>query len=504
MVAHHGGPPAIVIVGGGLSGTALAIKLLRAARQNLAIRLADPSAQPGRGLAYSTQEPGHLVNGPALLFTLYPDQPDHFVDWLITQPEFAGQSREAVAQAYVPRWRYGDYVNEELRLAQQHAAPGVTFEHVRARVEDLDVSGSGITLALDAGRVLLADRAVLALGVFQSRPRFDASGKLAQAGRYVANVWDCSRLAALVDADELVLVGGSLTMIDAVVSLEKLGYRGSYKVLARHGLTPVERRNPAPDDELFGQVGPPRTLRRVVRELREKARAIIARGGDWQSLPGALRPYLADWWRNAALSDRQRFFRHVRPHWDVFLHRAPPVSAALVSALRASGRLSIEAAIVNDLAEAPAGRVSVRYRPRGSDQERTIVAHGVVNCTGPDYRWHAGCEQPLVRNLFSRGLVQAGPAGLGIAVDPSLAAVAANGVASPHLSVLGAALRGTIVEPGTVAEIANQTSTLSTRLLARLGVAHTHAALSVETVQTVNASHAAAPATQVLTTTSVE
>lgn len=479
MVAHHGGPPEIVIVGGGLSGTALAIKLLREARQALAIRLVDPSAQPGRGLAYSTQEPGHLVNGPALIFTLYPDQPEHFVDWLTTQPEFASHPRDAVAQAYVPRWRFGDYVSEQLWQAQQQAAPGVTFEHVQARVEDLDVSSSGIALALDAGRVLLADHAVLALGVFQSRPRFDSSGQLTQTGRYVANIWDRSRLAALVDADELVLVGGSLTMIDTVVSLEKLGYRGTYKVLARHGLTPVERRNPAPTEEPFGSVGPPHTLRQVVRELREKARTIIALGGDWQALPGALKPYLADWWRNAALTDRQRFFRHVRPHWDVFLHRAPPVSAALVTALRASGRLSIEAAIVTGLAEAPAGRVSVRYRPRGSEEECTILARGVVNCTGPDYRWHAGCEQPLVHNLFSRGLVQAGPVGLGIAVDPSLAAVAANGVASSHISVLGAALRGTIVEPGTVVEIANQTSTLSTRLLAVLSVRQAAAALQV-------------------------
>ena len=479
MVAHHGGPQQIVIVGGGLSGTTLAIKLLREAKQALAIRLVDPAAQAGRGLAYSTEEPGHLLNGPALMFTLYPEQPDHFVDWLAAQPEFAGQPRDAVAQAFAPRWRYGDYVNEELRRAQLAAGRGVTFEHVRARVEDLDVAGRGITLALDAGRVLLADQVVLALGVFQSRPRFDADGSLAQAGRYVANTWDRTRLAALVDAQEVVLVGASLTMIDTVVSLEKLGYRGTYRVLARHGLTPVERSDAAPATEPFGREGPPGTLRRVVRELRAKARAIVAHGGDWQSLPGALRPYMADWWRSAALTDRRRFFRHVRPHWDVFLHRAPPVSAALVAALRASGRLSIEAASVNGLAEAPGGRVSVSYRPRGGDDVRTLVTGGVVNCTGPDYRWHAASEQPLVRNLFARGLVQTGPVGLGIAVDPSLAAVAANGSVSPQLSVLGAALRGTIIEPGTISEIASQTSALSTRLLDKLRASQDAAAASL-------------------------
>jgi uncharacterized NAD(P)/FAD-binding protein YdhS len=84
-----------------------------------------------------------------------------------------------------------------------------------------------------------------------------------------------------------------------------------------------------------------------------------------------------------------------------------------------------------------------------------------------------------VRNLFSRGLVQTGPVGLGITVDPSLAAIAANGAASPYISVLGAALRGTIVEPGTVIEIANQTTKLSARLLAALSVAQAPAVLQV-------------------------
>jgi hypothetical protein len=45
--------------------------------------------------------------------------------------------------------------------------------------------------------------------------------------------------------------------------------------------------------------------------------------------------------------------------------------------------------------------------------------------------------------------------------------------------VLGAALRGTIVEPGTVIEIANQTTRLSARLLAALSVAQAPAVLQV-------------------------
>jgi uncharacterized NAD(P)/FAD-binding protein YdhS len=33
----------------------------------------------GSGLAYSTREGAHLMNGPAKLFSLHPERPEHFV-----------------------------------------------------------------------------------------------------------------------------------------------------------------------------------------------------------------------------------------------------------------------------------------------------------------------------------------------------------------------------------------------------------------------------------------
>jgi len=470
MVAQHNNRR-IAIVGGGLAGATLAIKLLREATQPLSIQLVEPAAQLGRGLAYATQEPEHLLNGPALLFSLYPEEPDHFTHWLARQPAYANLPLAEVAQRFAPRWLYGDYVAAEILSAQQNAIPGVTLTHIQARVDDLDVAhdhtaSGGVTLALNDGRILHADHAVLALGVFQARPRFDADGSLSAARAYIDDPWDRTRLAALADARDIVLVGASLTMIDTVVSLENAGYRGSYRVLTRHGLTPVARLNVPPADDPFAHGGPPRTLRQLVRALRTSAREISAQGGEWQSLGGALKPYIADWWRQASLADRQRFYRHVRPHWDVFLHRAPPLSAARVAALRANGRLVVEAASVKSLERTSAGKVTVSYRARGSDEVHALITEAVINCTGPDYRWHAASEHRLVRNLFSRGLVKTGPVELGIASQGAYAVVGADGHVKSSLSVLGAALRGTFVEPGTIPDIAQQTSALSARLLA--------------------------------------
>ena len=72
----------VVILGGGFAGTATAIKLLDAARSPLRITIVDPRAELGGGLAYSTREAAHLMNGPAKLFSLHPERPEHFVHYL--------------------------------------------------------------------------------------------------------------------------------------------------------------------------------------------------------------------------------------------------------------------------------------------------------------------------------------------------------------------------------------------------------------------------------------
>ncbi|WP_241630581.1 FAD-dependent oxidoreductase, partial [Rosenbergiella nectarea] len=52
----------IVIVGGGFSGTALAIQLLRQNDDQVAITLIEPRDDLGEGVAYSTQDPAHRIN----------------------------------------------------------------------------------------------------------------------------------------------------------------------------------------------------------------------------------------------------------------------------------------------------------------------------------------------------------------------------------------------------------------------------------------------------------
>lgn len=56
----------IAVVGGGFSGTLLSPRLLRACRPGTRITLIGRNSRFGRGLAFATGSPSHLLNVPAL------------------------------------------------------------------------------------------------------------------------------------------------------------------------------------------------------------------------------------------------------------------------------------------------------------------------------------------------------------------------------------------------------------------------------------------------------
>ena len=71
----------VLIIGGGLSGTMLAVQLLRQPGMRR-ILIVEPRAELGRGEAYSATEPGHTLNGNAARMSADPDNPDDLTHWL--------------------------------------------------------------------------------------------------------------------------------------------------------------------------------------------------------------------------------------------------------------------------------------------------------------------------------------------------------------------------------------------------------------------------------------
>ncbi|WP_236190164.1 FAD/NAD(P)-binding protein [Pseudomonas paraglycinae] len=457
----------ILIVGGGLSGTMLAVQLLRLPGRRK-ILVIEPRAELGRGEAYSAVELGHTLNGNAARMSVDPDNTDDLTQWLTAHIAGGGwpesdQQHVPVSELFPPRGLFGVYVQQRLAEAQQVGAQhGSTVEHVRAEVVDVQASSDSVQLTLSNGQQLLGAFAVLATGMFPAArtPQKESSGLNAAA----LDPWDVAAMRQLDPQSTVLIIGSGLTMVDAVVSLEQAGHRGPIEVFSRHGLLPHVRRQPPAWVDFLAEDHSIRTPRQLLRELRRHCRDAIAQGIDWQAPLDTVRAHIGRLWSQASDVQRRQFVRHVRPWWESHHHRSPPLSAELVERLHREGRLRIHAASYKGLEPASGDGVSILIRPRGEAETRVLQGAALINSSGIEYDWRR-VARPLPQQLLARGLVRPGPLALGIAAEVDGAVLDVEGRVSNRLFAMGPPLRGMWWESTAVTDVALQAKALAARLV---------------------------------------
>src|SRR5215510_1900485 len=108
---------AIAIIGGGFSGVMTGVNLARISQRPLHITLINQHRPMGRGLAYGTRRPEHLLNVAARNMSAFPDLPNHFLHWLRTRSEYESVPEAELRERFIPRQVYGDYLRA---LMHQH------------------------------------------------------------------------------------------------------------------------------------------------------------------------------------------------------------------------------------------------------------------------------------------------------------------------------------------------------------------------------------------------
>lgn len=457
----------ILIIGGGLSGTMLAVQLLRQPGQRKIV-IIEPRAELGRGEAYSAIELGHTLNGNAARMSVDPDNPNDLTQWLTEHiaaggwPESAEQN-VPINELFPPRGLFGVYVQQRLAEARRIGAQyGSTVEHICAEAVDLQTAVDSVQLRLSDGQIVDGAYAVLATGMFPAARTVQkhSSGLNAAA----LDPWDVAAMRQLDPQSTVLIIGSGLTMVDAVVSLEQAGHRGPIEVFSRHGLLPHVRRQPPAWEDFLGSDHSIRTPRQLLRELRRHCRQAMAQGIDWQAPLDTVRVHIARLWSQATDVQRRQFVRHVRPWWESHHHRSPPLSAALVERLQLAGRLSIHAASFKGLEPGADGGVSIRIRRRGESETCVVQGAALINSSGIEYDWRR-VARPLPQQLLERGLVQPGPLALGIAAVADGAVLDAEGCAADRLFAMGPPLRGMWWESTAVTDVALQAKALAVRLV---------------------------------------
>ena len=459
-IPHH----SVAIVGGGFAGALTALKLLDQTEVPLAITIIERREELGRGVAYSTSDPAHLVNGPAEIFSLYPEDPGHLARWLIENgPAYGWTPPPEAGTSSPPRYLYGTYVRNELARAAANARLGSTLRHIRSSASTLVATPSRIRITTADGTAVEADEAVLALGVFQPRLS-SAEAHLAGHPRFAANPWDARALDRLIDCKDILLIGSSLSMVDAVASMEARGYRGHYRVISRRGQF-VEGRRTVDAARDFLADGPlPSTARELLSRVKAERRSISAEGADWQGLPLAIRPHILSLWQGASDRERLRFTRHLRAFWDVTAHRSAPESHAIIERVISEGRLEHgRARIVGFVVEGSEIIASLKTAT-GVD---TVPFDGVIDCRGHQLHDWRRVSDPFVKSLLASGEVRPHSTGYGIDATPAGDLINEEGHVHRNLSAIGHPLRGVSWESSSITEQRAQAIALADRILAK-------------------------------------
>lgn len=439
----------VVIIGGGASGVLLAAHLLRQPSGSLEVTIVEPREGVGEGLAYSTDDPAHLLNTRAGNMSAFDDDPQHFLRWL-NESGAAAVCGLNGALGFAPRWRYRDYLRDLVR----HWLPvsgDSRLRVVRETCVALGETSRGVAATLGNGVAISADRAILAIGhaVAAGPSPYDPA-------------WSPPEDLGIELDEDILVLGTGLSMIDKVASLHRRGHRGRVIALSRRGLLPRVHAATAPflldpADIPLG-TGPAYFL----RWLRRTVRWAEAQGRDWREVMDALRPHASAIWSAMPVAGRARFLRHGRTMWDVHRHRMPPELAVLLSEAQATGLLTLMAGrLVEDRVEAGRHHVQVRRRCAGVE---TLVVDRIVDCTGI-LRSPEADGTGLVGHLLASGTARMDPLGLGLDVASTCALVDRTGTASSRIFALGPVTKARFWEITAVPDIRAQARRLAAQLV---------------------------------------
>jgi uncharacterized NAD(P)/FAD-binding protein YdhS len=421
----------IVIIGGGASGLLVAVNLLRKS-SSCQVLVIEPNEFLGRGLAYSTSDPDHLLNVPAGRMSGLVEEPKSLCDWANVDEN-----------AFVSRQDYGRYLDHLLSVELKKNG-STRFQHLRDRVVDIQSSKDSYKCLLESGDEVCGEKIVLALGNSESIiPEFFAG--LVENSRVVRDVW---REGLKADFDSVAVIGTGLTFYDTALSILRDRPNAVVHGISRNGLLPsphLRHRAPALP---------------VPQEAKLSAEGIhdyLSSAGDkWREAQDGIRHDLQEIWSAFPDSEKKIFVNQYFRWWNSLRHRsAPEIDDQIMEAIN-RGRIVIHKAAVEKISE-NGDLLEIKLSNR-----RDFKVEQVINCCGNQF----SVTQPLIIKLIEGGLLKRGPLNFGVSCDvKTLALKDGGGIMHHGLYGIGPILVGELLETTAIPEIRVEAELVARQLL---------------------------------------
>jgi uncharacterized NAD(P)/FAD-binding protein YdhS len=475
----------ITIVGGGACGVATFLELLiqitiRDLSWEIAITIMEKEKPIGYGLAFGTNQPGHLLNTQANLMGLFAAEPGHFSDWLdkhkLENPNDI-KGKGDTESSYTTRHLYGDYIAAHYREYVEKAhQSGLNLTIIEAEATDLEPQENGYEVIYDNGSHY-ADYVILALGT----PKPNNYPEFKQLDNYVDFPYPADKLLNNINLKEDVgVLGSSLSALDTIITLVDNGHQGKIRLFSPDGLLPrvqpVENHDykrefltievlhalqretcerPGVKDlfRLFRQdveksEGKAINWKKQNRmgknphELLKKDLEVAHSGGDGLiNVAYSLRYDSENIWSMLSIDQKILFKKWLGPHWMVNRHGMPIPNAERLLELFDAGLLEVQPFLEDVTFDRTKGLFLLKTKTGTTEIKQ------LVNATGPATQLDK-MDSRLIENLCKKQLLKEYPIG-GTIVNPRTMEVLANKAGS-QLYAVGHLVNGMLMDVNAV------------------------------------------------------
>ncbi len=447
----------ITIIGGGASGTLLAVNLLNTAGDKpVEINLIERRSRVGRGVAFGTDQTSHLLNVPAAKMGAFPDDIEHFHKWLTAN----GHGYDS--HAFVPRKLFSEYLRDLLREASENKPQTAQLNFIDDEAVSIRIANDEATIGLRSKHTVMSDQVILAFGNFAPPHPSVPDLSFTSAEKYFQDPWSKRLYETIKPTDSIFVIGTGLSMIDVAMHYHQHGHQGQFTAISTRGLLPalheLGHTYPAFSDELF----PAKRITDVFKVVRKHFANAEATGLNWRAVIDSLRPATQRIWLELPLAEKRYFMQHLSRYWNVARHRVPPEAGEMLEAMAESGKLGVLRGRLKSIVFED-GKFTLKYSTGGA--EHTVSANALVNCIGSQSDFNK-VDSDLLRDLLGSGLLQTDPLPFGINATPEGSLIGADGLESDKLFTLGTALKGILWESTAIPEIRTQAKQLALKLLA--------------------------------------
>jgi len=438
---------AIGIVGGGISGALSVLQIIKQSKKPLSIFWFDTQNKFCKGYAYNTFDEGHLLNVRASNMSVFPDEPNHFINWLsVHHTKYSPKD-------FVSRKIFGDYVLHTFE-SLKNSNTLITIHQIAEEVKSIKKIDDSFEIKTHQNYQV--QKIILGFGNFlPSHPR-SISKEFISSKNYFQNAFNVQLTNQIQLHNDITIIGSGLTMIDMIVSLSHFNYKGKINVISPHAYVPqAHQENPLPSVMSFINQDQCYTLLNILSLVNKQLKKAKNENLNLHSVVDSMRPFLQSLWLNFSIEEKKQFLRHLRHKWGVARHRAPSESMAVFNALKSSNQLQLIKGRISDIKLQPSG-FKILYSNDQIEQQ-TLNTQLIINCTGPESDYNQ-LKSPLIQDLINSQIISSDSIKYGINAQK-------DGYITDNIYTIGPPLKGILWESVAVPEIRVQAQELATKII---------------------------------------